>query len=118
MAGGRLTTHVLDTANGMPARGLRLTLSFLTDVGSAPLKTLLTNGDGRCDAPLLEGDDLRPGWYEIAFDVGSYYAGLGRTEEDGFLGIVPVRFQVTNWQAHYHVPLLVAPFGYSTYRGS
>ena len=118
MTSGKLTTHVLDTANGTPARELKLTLSLVTDNGPKLLKTVVTNDDGRCDAPLLEGDDLKPGWYEIAFDVGTYFTSLGRTEENAFLGIVPVRFQVTNRHAHYHVPLLVSPFGYSTYRGS
>lgn len=118
MASGRLTTHVLDTANGRPARGLRLTLSVLTGSGATLLKTLFTNDDGRCDAPLLEGEALVPGWYEIVFDVGAYFAGKGVPPEAGFLGEVPVRFQVTDASAHYHVPLLVAPYGYSTYRGS
>jgi 5-hydroxyisourate hydrolase len=118
LASGRLTTHILDTANGVPARGLPLTLSLISETGPFPIKTVVTNSDGRADYPLLEGDDLKPGWYEISFDVGSYFAGLGQTPDTAFLGKVPVRFQVTDGQAHYHVPLLVSPYGYSTYRGS
>ena len=118
MASGRLTTHVLDTATGVPARGLPLTLSLISDTGPIPIKTIVTNSDGRADAPLLEGDDLKPGWYEIGFDVGTYFAASGQAPGNAFLGIVPVRFQVTDRQAHYHVPLLVSPYGYSTYRGS
>ena len=118
LASGKLTTHVLDTANGRPAGGLTFTLSLLTDTGPKPIKTLVTNSDGRCDAPLLEGDDLQPGWYEIGFDVGAYFATLGQAEHTAFLGLVPIRFQVTDPKTHYHVPLLVAPYGYSTYRGS
>ncbi len=118
MANGRLTTHVLDTAHGMPARGLRLQLTVITEKGALPLKTLHTNADGRCDAPLLEGEALKPGWYEVVFDVGAYFDKKGVPQKAGFLGKVPIRFQVTDPEAHYHVPLLVAPFGYSTYRGS
>lgn len=115
---GRLTTHVLDTAHGMPARGLRLQLTAVSETGTLPVKTLHTNADGRCDAPLLEGEDLQPGWYEIVFDVGAYFEKKGVPQKAAFLGKVPVRFQVTDPEAHYHVPLLVSPFGYSTYRGS
>lgn len=118
MASGRLTTHVLDTANGVPARGLSLTLNLLSGSGPIPIKSIVTNDDGRADAPLLAGDELKPGWYEIVFDVGGYFAARGQAEADAFLGAVPVRFQITDQQAHYHVPLLVAPYGYSTYRGS
>ena len=117
MVNGRLTTHVLDTAHGMPARGLRLQLIRLTESPHL-LKTLYTNEDGRCDAPLLDGAEFEPGWYEIVFDVGAYFEDKGVLQKEGFLGKVPVRFQVTDVDAHYHVPLLVSPFGYSTYRGS
>jgi 5-hydroxyisourate hydrolase len=118
LASGRLTTHVLDTANGVPARGLALELSALSDSGPVLLETYVTNDDGRCEAPLLEGAALAPGWYELVFDVGGYFADKGQNRDDAFLGRVPVRFQVTDPTAHYHVPLLVSPFGYSTYRGS
>ena len=118
MANGRLTTHVLDTANGVPAAGLRLELTVISETGASLIRTVETNDDGRCDAPLLEGAALKPGWYEITFDVGAYFAAKGVPQRDGFLGRVPVRFQVTDPDAQYHVPLLVSPFGYSTYRGS
>lgn len=118
MASGRLTTHVLDTANGVPARGLKLDLSQISANGPILLKTETTNDDGRCDAPLLAGDDFRPGWYELSFDVGAYFANRGQAPDGAFLGVVPVRFQIIDTTAHYHVPLLVSPFGYSTYRGS
>jgi 5-hydroxyisourate hydrolase len=118
LASGRLTTHVLDTANGMPARGVRLDLSYVSSPDPVRLKTAHTNTDGRCDTPLLEGEALIPGWYELVFDVGNYFASRGVEPGEGFLGMVPVRFQVTDAEALYHVPLLVSPFGYSTYRGS
>jgi 5-hydroxyisourate hydrolase len=118
LSNGKLTTHVLDTANGVPARGLRIELSYLSASGPMPLKTLHTNADGRCDAALLEGEALKPGWYELLFDVGAYFAERGVPAATGFLGMVPIRFQVTDAAAHYHVPLLVAPYAYSTYRGS
>ncbi len=109
---GRLTTHVLDTAHGRPAAGLRLTLSRVEGERRTVLIDCETNADGRCDAPLLEGDALVPGTYEIVFQVGAYFGAAG------FLDAVPVRFAVSGVAEHYHVPLLVSPFGYTTYRGS
>jgi 5-hydroxyisourate hydrolase len=105
---GRLTTHVLDTAQGRPGRGIRIEL-FLE---GALVANATTNQDGRTDAPLLEGDRLRPGLYELVFHVGPYFAG------QGFLDSVPVRFRVADPAQHYHVPLLCSPWSYSTYRGS
>ncbi len=111
-----LTTHVLDTARGRPAAGLHVQL-FLLDTSSED-RTLLTetrtNADGRTDAPLL--DELERGFYEILFDVGGYF-GRG-TPDPPFLGRVPVRFGIADPTAHYHVPLLVSPWSYGTYRGS
>lgn len=117
---GRLTTHVLDTAHGCPAAGL---IVELWRVGPSDHRTLLdtarTNADGRLDAPLLAGDDLRAGVYELIFAVGAYFAGTGSPLADPpFLDAVPIRFGVANPSAHYHVPLLVSPWAYSTYRGS
>ena len=109
---GRLTTHVLDTANGRPAAGLRLTLYRVNGDHRVPLIDATTNLDGRCDAPLLEGEALARGTYELVFQVGAYF---GHTS---FLGEVPVRFAIADPADHYHVPLLVAPYGYTTYRGS
>ncbi len=110
---GKLTTHVLDTMNGRPAAGMRATLARLDGERRVALASVITNEDGRVDGPLLDGADFVAGTYELTFDVGSYFG-----KDGGFLGIVPVRFTVTDPESHYHVPLLVAPFAYSTYRGS
>ncbi|MGI9353163.1 MAG: hydroxyisourate hydrolase [Rhizobiaceae bacterium] len=112
---GRLTTHVLDTASGKPASDLTIELYRIEEGNRELMKTVSTNSDGRCDAPLLEGKDLKAGEYELSFDVGGYFL---RSEPVPFLGNVPVRFGVSDTGEHYHVPLLVSPFGYSTYRGS
>ena len=112
---GFLSTHVLDTATGKPAAGMQLTLCGLTDETRETLKTVRTNSDGRTDEPLLSGDEFDTGVYEIVFHVGEYFGG---GEEPAFLDRVPIRFGVCDRQAHYHVPLLVSPFAYSTYRGS
>ena len=114
---GRITTHVLDTATGRPAAGLKVILTRL-DGASAVVAEAVTNADGRCDTPLLEGAAFAPGRYEIVFHVGDYFRSSGVTlPEPPFLDLVPVRFGVTE-DAHYHVPLLVSPYAYSTYRGS
>lgn len=116
--GGRLTTHVLDTAHGRPAHGVAIELFRLLDGGPELVIATRTNADGRCDGPLLDGEELRPGRYELAFHVGDYFASAGvALPEPRFLDVVPVRFGIAAGQ-HYHVPLLIAPYGYSTYRGS
>jgi len=117
MTGGRLTTHVLDTATGQPAAGLPLTLLRVEDGVATVVARFHTNEDGRCDAPLLAGDVLQPGMYEIVFQVGAWRAGLGAPEV-GFYHDIPIRFRVGDPNGHYHVPLILSPFGYSTYRGS
>jgi 5-hydroxyisourate hydrolase len=117
MSGGRLTVHVLDTARGRPAAGLRLELFRLDPAVRQHLGTWQTNADGRCDGPLLAGAAFVAGSYEIVFDVAGWRAALGQPEA-GFYDTVPVRFRITDPAANYHVPLLLAPFGYSTYRGS
>jgi 5-hydroxyisourate hydrolase len=116
---GRLTTHVLDTARGRPAEGMAVEL-FRRDGGEPErLKTLRTNADGRTDEPLLAPSELRAGSYELVFDVGAYFAGAGLASADEpFLGLVPVRVGIADPDANYHVPLLVSPWAYSTYRGS
>jgi len=115
---GRLTTHVLDTARGMPAVGLTIELFSLTGERRR-LKAATTNKDGRCDAPLLEGAELVTGPYELVFAVGDYFRTAGvATSNPPFLDRVPICFQVADPAAHYHVPLLVSPYGYTTYRGS
>lgn len=113
---GRLTTHVLDTAGGRPASGLTLDLFRLEEGARVRLGTFRTNPDGRCDAPLLAGSALAAGAYEIVFAVGTWRAGQGAAP--GFYDEVPIRFRVDDPARHYHVPLILAPFGYSTYRGS
>jgi len=110
---GRLSTHVLDIALGRPAAGLSIQLWRIDTDNRQLLKEVVTNQDGRTDTPLLVGDDLRLGVYELVFQVGPYYGN-----EAGFLGDVPVRFRILNPAENYHVPLLVSPWSYTTYRGS
>ena len=116
-AAGWLSVHVLDTARGTPGAGMDLTLDRLTDSGAQRLGAFRTNADGRCDTPLLHGPALLPGLYEITFAVGAWRQARNEAEQ-GFYDQVPIRFCIEDTRAHYHVPLLVAPFGYSTYRGS
>lgn len=123
---GKLSTHVLDTTRGRPATGVKIELwRFAADPDSAPvlLRTVATNADGRTDAPLLAAGELRAGRYELRFHVGEYFARrenreLTTTTSPPFLDVVPVRFAVADADAGYHVPLLVSPWAYSTYRGS
>ncbi len=116
---GRLTTHVLDTMAGQPGADLTIELFRLDGARPALLKSVQTNADGRCDAPLLAGDDLVPGTYELVFHVGDYFRRLGVASSDpAFLDCVPVRFGIADGGQHYHVPLLISPYSYSTYRGS
>jgi 5-hydroxyisourate hydrolase len=119
-ASARLTTHVLDTAHGRPAAGVRVELRALDPDGRARLvRTAITNADGRTDAPLLAAGEMQAGRYEIAFHVGAYFHAMGAvTAALPFLDVVPVRFTIGDPGAHYHVPLLVSPWSYSTYRGS
>jgi 5-hydroxyisourate hydrolase len=115
----QLTTHVLDTARGRPAHGVRVELWSLDGPQPSLLKTATTNGDGRTDAPLLAAEELRAGQYELVFCVGDYFAKAGLTSDRGrFLDRVPVRFGIVDTSASYHVPLLVSPWSYTTYRGS
>ena len=119
---GRLTTHVLDTAHGRPAAGVRVRVYAIDDVGSGRrrlLRDVATNADGRCDAPLLEGDAFNAGIYEIVFGAGAYFAALGtQTGSPAFVDDVVLRFGIADATQHFHVPLLVSPWSYSTYRGS
>jgi 5-hydroxyisourate hydrolase len=118
---GRLTTHVLDTAHGRPAVELAIGLWRVDRDGGGRrwLKEVRTNADGRTDAPLLNDDELEAGIYELVFAVGDYFAAHGTAATSPpFLDRVPVRFGIADPAAHYHVPLLVSPWAYSTYRGS
>ncbi len=118
MAGsGRLTTHVLDTAHGKPAVGMAIDLLMVHGDHTHHLLSTHTNADGRVDQPLLEGENFETGTFELNFHVGRYFSRLGVELESEFLDVVPVRFTIGE-VAHYHVPLLVSPFGYTTYRGS
>jgi len=109
---GKLTTHVLDTANGRPAAGIKVELAVHEGSAWKKLKSVTTNKDGRTDEPLAEGAALKPGQYRLKFHVGEYF------NKKDFLDVVPVRFNVSDANANYHVPLLCSPWSYSTYRGS
>lgn len=116
---GRLTTHILDTANGCPAAQVRIDLFEVTENGLNRLTSVETNADGRCDSPVLEGDGFKAGIYELQFHVGEYLRAQGADlPAPAFLDVVPIRFGVASAGEHYHVPLLISPYGYSTYRGS
>ena len=116
---GRLTTHVLDTTHGRPGAGIALTLYRVENEQRTWVLDARTNADGRCDVPLLQGEALKPGCYELVFKVGAYFRAAGLILPDPpFLEAVPIRFGVSSVDQHYHVPLLVSPYGYSTYRGS
>lgn len=118
MAKGFLTTHVLDTARGVPAAGMVIEL-FRLDGTPGCLARVVTNADGRTDGPILPEGDFAAGRYELVFHVGDYLDSTGTPPETRrFLDVVPIRFGISDAGAHYHVPLLVSPFGYSTYRGS
>ncbi len=117
---GKLSTHVLNTAEGRPAEGVRLTLHRINSAGGRQLLvTAMTNADGRTDAPLLSASDMAAGQYELTFHVGDYFKGQGvELSEPVFLDDIPIRFAISDVQGNYHVPLLVTPWSYSTYRGS
>ena len=119
MNSGKLTTHVLDTASGKPASALEITLYRADDWGLSEIKKVTTNADGRCDQPLLQGDEFKTGIYELHFAAGDYLSKAGNElPEPAFLDRVPIRFGISDETSHYHVPLLISAYGYSTYRGS
>jgi 5-hydroxyisourate hydrolase len=116
---GRLSTHVLDTANGKPAAGVGIRLYALHGDERKLLKSATTNADGRTEAPLLTGDELIAGIYELVFCASKYHRAKGETlASPPFLDEITVRFGVADPAANYHVPLLLSPYSYSTYRGS
>lgn len=118
-AGGWLSTHVLDLARGAPAVGMRIELHRLGGAVSRRIVEAVTNADGRTDQPLLAGAAYLAGGYELIFHAGDYLRATGQAGEGvPFLDQIPIRFGISDAGAHYHVPLLLSPFGYSTYRGS
>ena len=117
IAVGRLTTHILDTVHGKPAAGVLVELHRVA--GGERIAAVRSNSDGRCDRPLLEGEAFAKGEYELVFHIGEYFRGLKvPLPEPAFLDRVVLRFGIADEAAHYHVPLLVSPWSYSTYRGS
>jgi hydroxyisourate hydrolase len=112
MKASALTTHVLDTASGKPAVGVRVELWRIGDGGALKVTERLTNADGRTDAPLLTQETFVAGRYELRFHVGAHFGGVG------FLDVVPIAVKLEAGQGHYHVPLLCSPWSYATYRGS
>jgi 5-hydroxyisourate hydrolase len=116
---GKLSTHVLDTAHGRPASGVAIELYAVDGDGRSLLARAATNADGRCDAPLLEGSLLAAGRYELVFAAGDYFAAQGVVlPEPRFVDRVTIAFGVADPAQNYHVPLVVTPWSYSTYRGS
>ncbi|MEL6619604.1 MAG: hydroxyisourate hydrolase [Pseudomonadota bacterium] len=119
MADGYLTTHVLDTARGVPAAGIEIALYAVSGNSHRKIATAVTNADGRTDAPILPKGKMKVGQYELIFFCGPYLDQHDMTRDTvKFLDQVPIRFGITDGDAHYHVPLLLSPYGYSTYRGS
>lgn len=115
-----LTTHVLDTALGKPAEGLKIQLMRMNGEEAELITTVFTNADGRIDGgPLLQDAEFQGGQYELLFHAGDYLKASGVSlTEPPFLDVIPIRFGISDTSAHYHVPLLLSPYGYSTYRGS
>jgi 5-hydroxyisourate hydrolase len=116
---GRLSTHVLDTARGIPAQGVLIELHAVEGAARRQICTAITGADGRTEEPLLNADRFAPGTYELTYRIGDYYRRLGAVLTDPpFLDLVVIRFGIADSAANYHVPLLVSPYGYTTYRGS
>ena len=116
---GKLTTHILDTAHGRPGAGIAISLFRIDHARRIALGHFVSNADGRCDTPLLQGDALDAGTYELDFAAGDYFAALGvAVPQPRFVDVVTLRFGIADASAHYHVPLLASPYSYSTYRGS
>ena len=119
MSDGFLTTHVLDTARGLPAAGMEIALYRLDGTDRKHVVTMTTNDDGRTDSPILPAGEFGTGEYELVFHAAAYLDAVGvPPEEPRFLSDIPIRFGISDPDSHYHVPLLISPFGYSTYRGS
>ena len=118
MTKGFLTTHVLDTSIGKPANNLKIILYKITNSEKILIKEMKTNDDGRTHEPILSSDQFSEGFYELLFHVGPYLKEKHNFSENHFLKQVPIQFCINDANQHYHVPLLLSPFGYSTYRGS
>ncbi|MEM6888594.1 MAG: hydroxyisourate hydrolase [Pseudomonadota bacterium] len=119
MAKGYLTTHVLDTALGQPAAGIKIRLFSISGDSHQQIAEAVTNADGRTDAPILETKSFKTGTYELIFEAGAYLDDhKASPETPRFLETIPIRFGISDADSHYHVPLLLSPFGYTTYRGS
>ena len=114
----KLTTHVLDIYSGKPGAGIKVELYYLNNNNKEKKNTVTLNQDGRPDKPLLEGKDFLNGKYELVFFIGDYFKNITKSGELPFLDDVVIRFCISNSKEHYHVPLLVSPWSYSTYRGS
>jgi 5-hydroxyisourate hydrolase len=115
---GKLTTHVLDTASGRPAAGMRIELHRLESGKKIPLNDQITNRDGRTNEPMLSSEQMAAGHYRLLFHVEDYFASIGSPDAGRFLDVVPILFRIEDASGGYHVPLLVSPWAYSTYRGS
>lgn len=113
----KLTTHCLDTFSGKPAQGVKVDVYFVSDK-KTKLNSTILNNNGRSDKPLIEGTDFKEGQYELVFFVGDYFKKITDLPKTPFLTEVVIRFGISNPNEHYHVPLLVSPWSYSTYRGS
>tara|TARA_B100000579_G_scaffold404921_1_gene390143 strand:- start:281 stop:631 length:351 start_codon:yes stop_codon:yes gene_type:complete len=114
----KLTTHVLDVYSGKPGGGIKVEVYSIKNNKKEKLNSLILNKDGRSDKPLIEGSTFQEGQYEIIFFVGEYFKKITKTSNIPFLDDVVIRFGISNSKEHYHVPLLVSPWSYSTYRGS
>ena len=114
----KLTTHVLDIYSGKPGKNIKVEIYFYKNNKKIKLNTLVLNEDGRASKPLLEGENFKDGEYELIFFVGDYFKKINNVSKIPFLNDVVIKFGVSNSKEHYHVPLLVSPWSYSTYRGS
>ena len=114
----KLTTHVLDIYSGKPGKGIKVELYYSDKKEKKKIKSIILNNDGRSDEPLVQGDEFKTGKYEIIFYIGDYFKNITNSVKIPFLDDVVIRFGISNSKEHYHVPLLVSPWSYSTYRGS
>ena len=114
----KLTTHVLDIYSGKPGKGIKVELYFISSESRKKIKSIILNNDGRADQPLVENNEFKIGKYELIFFVGDYFKNITQKNDLKFLDDIVIRFGISNNKEHYHVPLLVSPWSYSTYRGS